>query len=205
MHDYHSLRPKLPEWEISDPIVGLDKNKQINKWFIGSFPVVESALKDYIKQYWRPKYEKWNESVDGTPNLSEEWLFPPCARIGIQNTTKRNKDALLKMVKSIMTRAGISGPKAHAHAIRKGVVTELLRAGNTLKTVSTFVHHKSTIVTERSYDKRSQAEILEKMVLPVYWENVAQEALASREEINARGDTASLTNSRTGLFMIWLE
>jgi hypothetical protein len=80
-----------------------------------------------------------------------------------------------KIVMGMLHRAGIQGPRAHPHAFRKGVVTALLKSGNSLQAVSRFVHHKSTQVTERSYDKRTYAEVVEHMIIPLQWERQHEE------------------------------
>lgn len=121
------------------------------------------------------RYEQW-EIVDGKARLTEGMLFPPRRKITqISRPGKRNPGIVANHIKTILKRCGITGPQAHCHAFRKGVVTELLRAGNPLKTVSLFVHHKNTYVTEKSYDKRQREELLEKMVAPLGWESLVED------------------------------
>lgn len=57
------------------------------------------------------------------------------------------------------------------------------------------MHHKSTAVTERCYDKRKGEELLEKMVLPVGWEAVLEESARLDDEEARNEAQSSVTNS----------
>lgn len=111
------------------------------------------------------------------------------------------KAAMIGVVKRLLARAGITGPQAHAHAFRKGVVTALLKEGNTLHSVSRFVHHKSSAVTEKSYDKRTYAEVVDKMIIPLQWrqseavDDIAEQDVAPPEEEEATTTSGSVSSA----------
>lgn len=197
VRDYDKLLPGLKLWGITDTISSYDKNQQLNTWPLERFPKVVRVLEQYINSFWRGKYEEWHFEDTGRQSLAEGWLLPVQRNeVRMQMRTTRPKYSIYHTVKVVLSRAGINKERAHPHAIRKGVVTELLRAGNPLKTVSTFVHHKSTTVTERSYDKRKKEELLEKMVLPIGWEELLD---ATNEIVNVPATedaTSTTTNSR---------
>lgn len=189
----------LPYWKVSDRIVGYDKNSQINSWIVSKVPGVQNALYKYINEQWRPKYEHWETNGNGQLVLREGLLFPSSRyTVSVRKELKKNRCYLTSLVKKALLRAGIPVCRAHAHAFRKGVVTALLRTGNPLKTVSAFVHHKSTSTTEKSYDKRGYEELVSNMVLPLEWDALVHEAkeiTIQVEQENDDGTNTSVTNS----------
>lgn len=175
-------------------ISAFDKGNKINKWNISIIPGVQDMMVRYINVYWRPRHEKWRTTDNGGNGLYEGLLFPSVQCFSaIQKTSKNHFYHIYRIVKETLKRCGITGHRAHSHAFRKGVVTELLRAGNPLKTVSVFVHHQSTAVTEQSYDKRKNEEHLERMVLPIGWERLSHDVSISEQmELH---DASSTTNT----------
>lgn len=171
------LVPMMPtEWPVNDTIVSQDKGNQINTWHISLVPGVRERLSTYINATWRKEYEQWIPEVDGRMKLVEAYLFPSHKKASqLQIRGRQRADYLGKMVRRVLLESGVPQERAHAHAFRKGVVTELLRSGNTLKAVSVFVHHKSVQVTEEAYDKRKDIEILEKMVFPIGFETLVKD------------------------------
>ena len=138
-------------------------------------------------------------SPNGNMQLCEGLLFPPVVvATAVQRATRpQSGHRIERILKCVLGRAGITGPHAHAHAFRKGVVTELLRSGNPLKTVSLFVHHKNTVVTEQAYDKRSTEELLNGMVVPLGWEALSADIAAAKCEEMIPGADNEGTSTRT--------
>jgi integrase len=156
-------------WQIRRYISGVDKYKQINTWDTNFDPAIRDALSIYIEEVWRPKWEQWEKSGSRRNTLRVMWLFPRSWCAGWENKPT-SYSTLRDLIQKLLKRAGIRGYHAHPHAFRKGVVTALLKCGNTLHSVSRFVHHKSTSVTEKSYDKRTYEEVVENMQIPLEWE-----------------------------------
>lgn len=185
MEGFDSLVPNLNQWIIANVISGFDKGNQINQWNVVVIPGAKDALSRYINIYWRPRHEQWQNQSDKVNklSLSESLLFPSVQGFSaLQKTNKNHSYHIQRIAKTVLLRCGIAGNRAHCHAFRKGVVTELLRSGNLLKTVSVFVHHKSTATTEISYDKRKNEELLEKMVVPIGWEALSKDIANANHE-----------------------
>ena len=201
---FEDLKPGMESWPIHHKVSGWDKGDQVNEWFIDHVPGVRQALLAYIESYWRPRYEAWWSDEKGLQRLKHTLLFVPAKMYARMQT---NSDPLLKlrisvlqggpvrytqtltiMVKKVLARIGVTGPRAHPHAFRKGVVTELLRNGNTLKTVSVFVHHKSTSITEKAYDKRNTEELIAKMITPPGWEKLVEDVAVVEEHMQTQED-----------------
>lgn len=174
IENYDRLCPGMERWSIRRHLLSYDKGDRLNAWQIDRFTSVIDALDAYVHNYWRPRYEKWH-TENGKETLIMAWLFETTNHKNVQKSVRRNPTGLGCLVRKILLRVGIPSERAHAHAIRKGVCTELLRAGNPLKTVSLFLHHKNTAITERFYDKRKREEVLDGMVLPVEWESVVND------------------------------
>ena len=180
----------------------MDKKNQVNEWIIARIPGVKESMTRYINAFWRPRHEQWEASkADGSNTLVQQWFFPPkYLQTIVSDSMRLRHDRMSRITKELLSRVGIAGPRAHPHAFRKGVVTELLRCDSPLKTVSLFVHHKNTQTTEQSYDKRKREEILEKMVVPVGWEeltdDIAEATMQEMDEPEA-ASTSSVTNSDT--------
>ena len=136
-------------WAVRRFISGQDKGSRINEWDVRFDPAVHAALEGYVNEVWRPRHAHWIER-DGRMRLVNGFLFPSQYVTGHAERSV-SVHTLSCMVKAVLARAGVTGPHAHCHGFRKGVVTELLRAGNPLYAVSRFVHHRSTAVTESSY------------------------------------------------------
>ena len=188
--------PGCDRWVVSNTISAVDKGSNINQWFLDKFPGVLSAIDEYLHNVWRPTYEEWGCTGNTSHmRLKEGRLFPPVRAIyRAQVTGRRHSASVTIVVKEVLQRIGVDGPRAHAHAFRKGVVTELLRAGNPINTVSAFVHHKNTSITEKAYDKRKSEELLEKMVLPIGWEAMIEDTAAVMDDVEQHGvDAASCT------------
>ena len=164
-------------WQISRVIRGIDKGRKTNEWDTMFDPVVNERLQLYVNDHWRKQHEKWI-TRDGCPALLNGFLFPG----GIEGNCMAPWNIHRVVIKACR-KVGVdlvehfwavqpahTDLRAHPHAFRKGVVTALLRAGNPLTTVSKFVHHSTTSVTEASYDKRTYDEIVNNMVLPIEWE-----------------------------------
>jgi integrase len=137
-------------WVVRRFISGRDKGNRINEWDVCFDPSVHAELERYVNAVWRPRYAQWIER-DQRMRLVNGFLFPSQYVTGHAERSV-SVHTLSGMVKAVLARAGVTGPHAHCHGFRKGVVTELLRAGNPLYAVSRFVHHRSTAVTESSYD-----------------------------------------------------
>lgn len=185
-------------WHVRTRIRSLDKFQKVNEWDLSSCLIVREALENYLNSYWRPRFECWGAHGD-QKKLICTWLFP--ARSTNQKITLEtmpteengivlfqipdrpcDSDTLRVMVKDILKRIGISGPRAHPHAFRKGLITELIRCGNPIKTVSLWVHHHSTAVTESSYDMRSFQELVGTMKFPAEW---GQEGSVADSSVNS--------------------
>lgn len=202
IENINQLSPDMERWVISKQISSTDKTsrgkaRQVNSWSLEKFPIVWETLDEYINVYWRPRYEKWYRQGDGAPMLTEGWVFPPNADRTIQLESGRSITFITEIIKRVLKRIGVVGHRAHPHAFRKGVATELMRTGNPLKTVSVFLHHKSTAVTEQAYDKRSNEELLDKMVLPIGWEKVVLDATGTEED-QGDGTKDGATSSTMG-------
>ena len=77
-------------------------------------------------------------------------------------------------------------------------MTGPLLAGDSLHTVSRFVHHTSTTVTEQSYEKRTYREIVERMIIPLQWNRgpeassgVVSDMAVDKDDINSE-ETSSV-------------
>jgi hypothetical protein len=167
---FDSLQPSPPDqvWHVRRFVSGRDKGGHINEWDTCFDSAVHVELESYINEVWRPRYAHWIERGHRVC-LVNGYLFPSQYVTGHAERSL-SVHTLSVMVKQVLARAGITGPHAHCHGFRKGLVTELLRAGNTLHAVSHFVHHRSTAITETCYDKRSYEEIVDRMILPMQWE-----------------------------------
>lgn len=189
------------KWTIRRFISGIDKNDQINKWDTHFDKSVNDALYTYIEDEWRPKYEEWVKSNNGDSQLRTLWLFQRKWSAGWPDEPMCYS-AMASITKNLLGRAGIKGFHAHPHAFRKGVVTTLLRNGNTLHAVSRYVHHKSTTVTERSYDKRTYEEVVDKMQVPLEWERNNEEGAdqcQDQNEVGSRSHHSGETSSANRL------
>ena len=164
VEDFTELPRDGAAWTIRRLIQGSDKGNRVNQWDTMFEPLVNRELESYVNEHWRPSYEDWIED-GGQRRLFNGYLFP-----GRDAGAKMSSHSFQKLAKKVFVRAGISGSRAHPHAIRKGVVTALLQAGNPLTSVAKFVHHSNSSVTENSYDKRTYEQVVEKMVLPLEWE-----------------------------------
>ena len=152
---FDGLQPPLSStstvaWEVRRFISGKDKGNRINEWHVRFDPTVHAELERYVNDVWRPRYARWIER-DQRMRLVNGFLFPSQYVTGHAERSV-SVHTLSCLVKAVLARAGVRGPHAHCHGFRKGVVTELLRAGNPLYAVSRFVHHRSTAVTESSYN-----------------------------------------------------
>ena len=142
-------------------ITGEDKGRRINTWDTLFVPAVHAALHEYVNQHWRHRHASACR-VD-----NNAWLFPSTRRH--DRMADHDRRLASSVVQPVLRRAGIVGPHAHCHAFRKGVVTALRRAGNSLDDVSAFVHHGSTRTTEESYVFVPYAEITERLQVPEAW------------------------------------
>lgn len=111
------------------------------------------------------------------------------------------------MVGKVFRAAGIDPDRAHCHALRKGVVTALLLAGNPITAVSKFVHHSNSVVTEQHYDKRTYTQVVDNMVLPLEWErdqhdeeNLVGPADRPLADPVARSETGDTTRAAIALY-----
>lgn len=197
VENYPLLAPGSTPWTVARIISGLDKGEQVNHWYLDITPTVKEVLERYLNLHWRPRYEAW-ECVDGQgPRLKELMVFPPMKAVNrLRNSTRRGTCMFQRIVKRVLHRAGITGPRAHCHAFRKGVVTELLSCGNPMKSVSTFVHHKTTTVTEQYYDKRSHEELVEKMIVPLGWTKLVHDVAEASSQAEVVQPAPSVTESR---------
>ena len=179
---FDSVQPndRASSWQIRRFISGLDKGARVNEWDLCFDPSVHAELESYINDVWRPRYAVWVER-NARFRLVNGFLFPSHYVSGHAERAM-SVHTLSQMVKGVLNRAGVTGPHAHCHGFRKGLVTELLRAGNPLYAVSRFVHHQSTAVTETSYDKRSYEEIVDRMILPLQWERQHPEVTTTTPE-----------------------
>ena len=124
--NYDTLRPGQERWAVSETIAGLDKQDKINRWHLKMFPCVIAALDEYINNEWRPRFERWDESDPLRPRLQQCCLFPARCRVSVYQPGSKPLSRQRKfqiMIRSILQRVGVSGPRAHAHAFRKTVVT----------------------------------------------------------------------------------
>lgn len=174
---FDSVQPndRASSWQIRRFISGMDKGARVNEWDLCFDPSVHAELESYVNAVWRPRYAFWVQR-DARLRLVNGFLFPSHYVSGHAERAM-SVHTLSQMVKGVLNRAGVTGPHAHCHGFRKGLVTELLRAGNPLYAVSRFVHHQSTAVTETSYDKRSYEEIVDRMILPLQWERQHPEVI----------------------------
>lgn len=184
--DPESLRPPLARshadavdddvdgrWIVRPWISAWDKGRQVNRFPVGRCPEVTRCLERYLETVWRPTYEVWTTTAGpaeegGRGVLRCEFLFPGRhwrQRPYQHRSARQLRDTLV----AVMRRAGITGPRAHPHALRKGFCTDLFRAGNRPEVVARAMHHRHPQVTLQYYDKRSDAEILANLVLPRAW------------------------------------
>lgn len=154
------LRPGAAHWPVRRVILGRDKNGQINQWDTMFVPAVHDALEAYVNGEWRRRHERWLSNG----RLMNGYLFP-----GRRAQTPWSRRYASGRVTAVMLAAGIDRRRAHCHALRKGFVTALLNAGNPITSVARMVHHRCSAVTERSYDKRTYDEVVQRMVLPIEW------------------------------------
>lgn len=190
------VAPTVP-WRVRRFINGVDKNGQTNTWDTDFDPLVRNSLQSYIDEDWRPQWERWLDVPNrDQKRLENLWVFPSKRRTASNADQPMSSTCMNKIVKGLLERAGIRGPHAHPHSFRKGVVTALLKSGNALHFVSRFVHHKSTQVTEMSYDKMTYEEVVEKMLIPIQWERREQPTPceSDNDETNStRGTSGSVS------------
>lgn len=156
-------------WPAKDRICGLDKNHQINEWILSCSPGVKQGIESYIADVWRPRFERWTVDAGiGRAVLLNGYLFPN-TNFEAKGDIPIGRVSLHKLVKAVLERAGITGFNAHAHALRKGYASDLLRAQNNPDLVAKALHHKSMETTLTFYDKRSRAEVLANLKLPQTW------------------------------------
>lgn len=202
--EFNSLKPGFDRWMIRDTIIGVDKGDKINDWCIKRHPDVYEAMDVYINEYWRNTHEIWTE--DSPKKLTVGLLFPSAVpRLSLSDHVRRkNSSHLGALVTKICKRAQIPRHRAHAHAFRKGVVTELLRAGNPLKTVSHYVHHQRMSTTDQFYDKRNKEELLEKMVVPMGWEKLSNDlqTFQDHDNENVSSTAGTHTDDRENMVLI---
>ena len=67
-----------------------------------------------------------------------------------------------KMFKNLCTKAGLTGPRFHPHALRHYYAHLLLGTGNSVDFVSKCMNHSNSSVTESFYLEESPAELLER-------------------------------------------
>lgn len=165
----HPFERGSEPWRVRESISGVDKGRNMNEWHLFVAPGLQKQLEDYINKTWRPLYEQWHV-VDGRARLVVSFLFPGKSC----NTTKVNLpvhlDTMRRRIKSVLQRVGVEQPRSHPHACRKGFATELLRHGNDPQVVATLMHHRQPTTTIGFYDKRSNAERLANVKVPVRWD-----------------------------------
>lgn len=187
---YNELTTRQEDWKIRPSIAAMDKGDQENVWYLRTVPGSLEIIHKYVNDYWRPNFERWEVDATNKRRLKEGYMFPLSNPKNMQES-KLQLDAayrvnrLRRMVRQVMNRSNVRGPHAHPHAFRKGVATALLDTGNPLKTVSTFMHHKSVTVTEKFYDKRRAEDILRKMIVPLGWEALRDDIQHNKEELEA--------------------
>ena len=126
--DYQALRPGLDCWLINDRLVAHDKGDKFNEWNIAYIPEVKEVLHGYVNDYWRPRYERWDDTDSKMPRMKDSLLFPPLKfTTRVRNPLKQYACSAMLTIKRILKTAGIEGARAHAHAFRKGVVARTVR------------------------------------------------------------------------------
>ena len=154
------------QWKVRSFIRSWDKCYQMNEW---STVHVRHQLETYINTIWRPQHEIWvSNTNDGKIVLKNGYLFP--ARAGKSHTEKHMcTSTVCQEVRSHLLQMGIDSGRAHCHAFRKGVITHLLKIGNQIDRVARFAHHRSALTTERSYDNRTDDEVVNSLIIPHQW------------------------------------
>lgn len=153
------------QWFVRRYITGKDKGKRMNTWDTMLSPDVHAALNAYIVEWWRPRHEYWVKNDKGKEELSTAWLFPGSFCGGSMHEC----DFSARYVVPALRRAGLNGPNAHTHAFRKGVITALRRAGNSIEDVSVFAHHESSKTTDESYVFIPYSEAVQRLRIPDAW------------------------------------
>lgn len=148
-----AVAPAPAVWVVRRFISGIDKNGQTNQWDTEFDPAVRHGIESYLHEEWRQQWERWVSAPGGDSQLQTMWLFPALRKTTTGATKPMSNTCLTRLVGTLLHRAAVHGPHAHAHSFRKGVVTGLIKSGNPLHFVSRFVHHKTTAVTENSYVK----------------------------------------------------
>lgn len=179
-------------WAVRDEIIGRDKGKARTSWILSVDPGLPSLLSRYINEVWRPTYERWIV-LDGETVLKNGNLFPCAGWETDEDDMPLSIDTMGQLVKRILKRAGVTGPRAHPHALRKGFCTELLRAGNDPKLVSQLMGHSTVDMTITNYDKRPMRELMANMRRPRSWHvsgSVTQERGAADNSEGEVSDSA---------------
>lgn len=187
--NFNQLRPQLPTWVIRDQIAGADKGGKTLIHNISIHEELKERFNEYINDVWRPKYEHWIVSPDGSPKLRNGYVFP-----GKSAGTPLQPNSFSEIVKRLLRKAGVKDQRrTHAHAFRKGYITEMLRCGNSMEQVAEIVGHSSSLTTRKYYDKRSPLERLGKIKKPD-WSGAMQ---AARAKASRGAVTDADTNKST--------
>ena len=72
-------------------------------------------------------------------------------------------------VRSHLLGMKIDSGRAHCHAFPEGVITHLLKIGNPIDRVARFAHHQNALTTERSYDNRTDDDVVNSLIIPHQW------------------------------------
>ena len=171
-------------WRVRDTIAAWDKGDRVNHFRLALCPGLDALLREYLVTFWRPRY---GGDADATPRClflfpGRYWRERPDRPVSVRRASQ--------WIVDVMRRAGIVGPRAHTHALRKGFCTELLRAGNPPEVVARVMHHRSAQTTGLYYDKRSETEILGTIVPPVAWN--ADPSASPAPDAEPAGDAATL-------------
>lgn len=180
-------------WPIRRYIQGNDKGHRINTWDTMFIPEVHVTLHDYVNNHWRPNFERWKTDNKGNNTLANSWLFPSMTKY--KQHERREKNLAGRCIGPILKRAGITGPNAHCHAFRKGVITALKRAGNTIDDISVFVHHTNSQTTQESYVFIPYSEVVQRMRVPDAWQDNKDDDVMTEELASTANQMASMAQN----------
>lgn len=166
-------------WIVGNKIAGWDKGRKWNEWDLRLAPGLREKLQSYLNETWRPKYEQWTHAGnDRQAKLKNGYLFPTATENWQLHDRSVYTGTVAEVIRRALNRAGIKGPRAHAHACRKGFSTDLLRANNPGHVVAKVLHHKNEHTTFAHYDQRTGAEVLANLRMPNHWGDTVEPASA---------------------------
>lgn len=145
----------------------IEKGKKIRSFYI--FDILRKELLNYSK-------EKKNILLS-----PEHYIFP--SRHMASCTQHLSTCTINSIIKNVSNRAGVYGEHTHCHALRKTVVTNLMRGSNTLEQIAKFIGHNDPSTTAIHYWDEDPLQLAKNMNIP--WVTMKNSSTYSNNSIES--------------------